>query len=372
MLGPCLPIHSKHGRSRLLQAVRSPDGPDLNDVRSLVQKAQEEIAILLYVRSADVNACIIPYRSMDAREARINTMNLLEQNKELEKQNEEIKKQLQEQHKRTIVDRLAHLERLLHTTHVKEEERKAHFEEKLRHAFHFNQKRVPRFEDALKYVGEDSTFAKWDDPTSSALLALSGHTSGILQSQRFCWLSAAALGFIDLKRGSKCPVACYHGQLDTSEFEWQERSIDKQALNSMISQIAAWNPECLEKLDYEEQVDHIEWDHDSLNAKFGLLLELLELYTVNEPIYLVFDGLRIGSSVLKDNSIRPRPVFLWRLAEMLKNTKRVVKVLLVGLDTDFAETELNTIRETVDGLNDDQLLFRLAWDSARLPRRLVS
>lgn len=42
-----LNLSSKHGHTRFRRAAVSPHGPDLNDVRSLVQKVQDELAFLL-------------------------------------------------------------------------------------------------------------------------------------------------------------------------------------------------------------------------------------------------------------------------------------------------------------------------------------
>lgn len=62
-------------------------------------------------------------------------------------------------------------------------------------------------------------------------------------------------------------------------------------------------------------------------------------------------------------------MFLWRLAEMLRDTKKTVKVLLLGHDTDFSESDLDVVRLTIDRLQRGQILSRLSWNSATLPHR---
>ncbi|KAL9123499.1 MAG: hypothetical protein Q9217_007067, partial [Psora testacea] len=204
---------SKHGYIRYGRAIASSNGPNLDPVRTLVQKAQEELAFLL---------------SNDARETRNNTMTIVTQcddlkNKnveisgrctelnvqnveiskqctELRNQNVEIKKQLQEQQGQLIEDRLSSLRRQLDIIRGDEDNRKRRYETRLRDAFNFNQKQVPNFDDILSHLEKDRVFTSWVNSPSSALVVLSGHSSAIMPGQRFCWLSAAAISFINRKR----------------------------------------------------------------------------------------------------------------------------------------------------------------------------
>ncbi|KAL8900479.1 MAG: hypothetical protein Q9207_005680 [Kuettlingeria erythrocarpa] len=270
---------------------------------------------------------------------------------ELRNQNVEIKKQLQEQQAQLIEDRLSSLRRQLEIRRGDEEKRKSQYETKLRNAFNFHQKQVPNFDDALRHLEKNRAFASWVNSPSSAVVVLSGYSSAIAPGQRFCWLSAAAISFINRKRSSECPIAFFHGQQGTTIAAWRERSIDKEALHSIIVQIAGLDPCCLQTINVQQQVEHKDWGASGLEMKVALLQELLDLRPASEPVYLVFDNVGAAQGTLKDDHKGPPLVLLRRLAEMVRDTKAVVKVMFVGLDTDFEEKEVEIIRNTVGGLS---------------------
>ncbi|KAL8924261.1 MAG: hypothetical protein Q9172_002774 [Xanthocarpia lactea] len=371
---------NKHGYTRYGRAIASPNGPNLDPVRTLVQKAQEELAFLL---------------SNDARETRNNTMTIVTQcddlkNKnaeisgrciqldvqnaeiskqctELRSQNVEIKKQLQEQQGQLIEDRLSSLRTQLDIIRGDEDNKKMRYETRLRDAFNFNQKQVPNFDDVLSHLEKDRVFTSWVNSPSSAVVVLSGH-SALQPGQRFCWLSAAAISFINRKRSSECPIAFFHGQQGTTKPAWDERSTDKEALHSIIVQIAGLDPCCLQRINVQQQVEHKDWGMSGLERKVALLQELLDLRPASEPVYLVFDNVGAAQGTQKYDHSGPASVLLRRLTEMVRDTKTVVKVMFVGLDTDFEEQEVEIIRNTVGGLSSEQLLSRCSWDSTNLPR----
>ncbi|KAL8703255.1 MAG: hypothetical protein Q9201_003561 [Fulgogasparrea decipioides] len=344
---------SKHGYTRFRRATISSDEPDLDKIRSLVQKAQDEVAVLL---------------STDARETRIITSRIEDRCAELQKENSEIKKQLQTQNDQQLADRLSHLKRLLNVSGVSEQQLKTQFEENLRWAFGFNKKKVPRYQDALKFLEKDAAFVTWRNSESSAVLVLSGHSSGTLSSQRFCWLSAAAMELINLMKASDCPVAYFNGQKGGTFSDGQTRSTDKDALHHLIGQIAGWDPCCLQAIDHEQHIQNGDWDHDNVGGKTKLLQALLDSYSATEPVYLVFDNVNMGGEPSTRSPTRPRPVLVKRMVELVRDVQGVVKILFVGLDADFDEVELDILRETVTDLGREQLLSRLGWDSATLRR----
>ncbi|KAL8788710.1 MAG: hypothetical protein Q9213_001524 [Squamulea squamosa] len=118
------------------------------------------------------------------------------------------------------------------------------------------------------------------------------------------------------------------------------------------------------------QIVHKDWESDKLERKTKFLQELLNLYSAAGPVYLVFDNVKMDNEASTTLSKRRRPVFIKRLLELVRDVQGVVKILLVGLREDFDEVELDILRDTVDGLDRQQLLYRLAWDSATLPRIL--
>ncbi|KAL9028375.1 MAG: hypothetical protein Q9196_003255, partial [Gyalolechia fulgens] len=357
---------SKHGYTRYGRAIASSSGPNLDPVRTLVQKAQEELAFLL---------------SNDARETRNNTITIVKQCDELGKdnaeisgrcnelkvqneeigkqcaqlrnQNVEIKKQLQEQQGQLIEDRLSSLRRQLDIIRGDEDSRKMRYEKSLRDAFSFNQKHVPNFEDVLRHLEKDRVFTSWVNSPSSAVVVLSGYSSAIQPGQRFCWLSAAAISFINRKRSSECPIAFFHGQQGTAIPAWDERSTDKEALHSIIVQIAGLDPCCLQTINVQQQVEHKDWGMSGLERKVALLQEILDLRPASEPVYLVIDNVGAVQGTPKEDHRGPTSVLLRRLAEMVRATKAVVKVMFVGLDTDFEEQEVEIIRNTVGGLSSE-------------------
>ncbi|KAL8909778.1 MAG: hypothetical protein Q9171_004924 [Xanthocarpia ochracea] len=373
---------NKHGYIRYGRAIASPNGPDLDPVRNQVQKAQEELAFLL--------------SSKDARETRNNTMTIVtqcddlknknaeisgrctqlnvqneeisEQCTELRRQNVEIEKQLQKRQGQLIEDRLSSLRRQLDIIRGDEDNKKNRYETRLRSAFNFNQKQVPNFDDALSHLEKDRVFTSWVNSPSSAVVVLSGHSSAIHPGQSFCWLSAAAISFINRKRSSECPIAFFHGQQGATTPDWVERSTDKEALHSIIVQIAGLDPCCLQTINVQQQVEHKDWGISGLEKKVALLQELLDLRPASEPVYLVFDNVGAAQGTPKGDHRGPASVLLRRLAEMVRDTKAVVKVMFVGLNTDFEEIEVEIIRNTVGGLSSEQLLSRCSWDSAYLPR----
>ncbi|KAL8753355.1 MAG: hypothetical protein Q9199_005107 [Rusavskia elegans] len=348
-----LNLSSKHGHTRFRRAAVSPQGPDLNDVRSMVQKVQDELAFLL---------------SNDARQSRITTMRITQQCAELKTENVEIKKQLQAQDERSITDRFSHLKRLLNLSHVEEKQPKTQYEVSLHRAFEFNKKKVPKYHDVLKVVERDPSFLTWKSSNTSAVLVLSGHSSGTQSSQRFCWLSAATMNFIDNLQASDCPVAFFNAQLGTTLPNWQARSTDKEALHSIISQIAGWDPSRLQKVDHEQHIVHKDWDSDNLERKTKFLHALLDLYNAPGPVYLIFDNVNMDNEASTTLSKRPRLTLIRRLLELVRDVQGVVKILLVGLKEDFDEVELDILKETIDGLDPEQLLYQLAWDSAKVQR----
>ncbi|KAI4225637.1 MAG: hypothetical protein L6R36_003753 [Xanthoria steineri] len=346
-------LHSSAEYYQLFRrAAISPHGPDLDDVRSLVQKAQKELSLLL---------------ANDARETRITTTRITHQCAKLEDENSEIKKQLQAQDEQRTADRLACLRRLLNTSFVNEQ-RKTQYENDLHRTFDFNQRKVPKYQDALKVVDQDYTFLRWQEADSSTILILSGHSSGTQSSQRFCWLSAAAMNLIDNLHASNCAVAFFIGQLGTTPPDWRIRSTDKEALPSMMSQIASWNPSCLQKVDFKQHIVHKDWESDDFRKKTEFLRVLLETSRATEPLYLVFDNVSMYTDASTTLSTRPPPVLIRRLLELVRDVQVVVKILFVGLKEDFDEEQLDYLRETIDGINREQLLYRVAWDSAKAQR----
>lgn len=293
-------------------------------------------------------------------------MRITEQCAELNAENVEIKKQLQAQDDRSNTDRLSHLRRLLSLPHVNEQQPKTKYEAHLHWAFEFNKRKVPKYQDVLKIVERDPSFLTWKDSDTSAVLVLSGNSSGIQSSQRFCWLSAATMNLIDTLQASDCPVAFFNAQLGTTLPEWQARSTDKEALHSIISQVASWDPSRLRKIDHEQQIVHKDWDSDDLERKTKFLQALLDLYSAAGPVYLVFDNVNMDNEVSTTFSNRSRPVLIRRMLELVRDVRGVVKILLVGLKEDIDEVEVKTLRETIDGLDHEQVLYRLAWDSAKL------
>lgn len=381
-----LSLRSSHGYTRFRRATVSPQGLNLDNVRSQVQKAQEEIAALLYDAFAYLYCVGLTLnRSTDARETRINTSEIKEQCKELRKENLGIKEQcaklrgenegiskrcagLQTQlrvlYNQKITDRLSHLKRLLNASGISSHQREKQFEESLRRTFEFNKKRVPRYRDSLKILEKDPAFKTWKSSESSAVLVLSGHSSGTLPSQRFCWLSAAAMDFIKRMREYDCPVACFYGQKGTTLPDWQARATDKEALHDLIEQIAGWDPCCLQAIDFEQHIRSGDRDGDNILQKVKFLQALLDSYSKAEPVYLVFDNVKMSN----EPPTRLRPVLVKRMVELVRDAQLVVKILFVGLDADFDEVELDILRETVTGLGREQLLSRLRWDSATLRR----
>ncbi|KAL9012668.1 MAG: hypothetical protein Q9173_002572 [Seirophora scorigena] len=278
--------------------------PNLDHVRGLVQKAQEELSFLL---------------SKDARETRNTTVRITEQCAEL-------KRQLQAQHAPSITDRLSHLRRLLNLSFFNEQQQKTQFERDLHRTFEFNKKRVPKYLEVPGLLEQDSSFMTWKDSKFSTLSVLSGHSSGTQAAQRFCWLSAAAMKLIDDLQASDCPVAFFNGQ----------RYIDRQ-----------------------------DWDSDNLVRKNKFLQALLDLSGAAETVYIIFDNLAMANEASTRLSERPRPMMIRRLLELVRDVQRVVKILIVGLKEDFDGDELDILRETIVGLDREQLLYRLAWDSAK-------
>ncbi|KAL8726333.1 MAG: hypothetical protein Q9166_006781 [cf. Caloplaca sp. 2 TL-2023] len=341
-----LNLKSEHGYTRFRRATVSSDEPDLDKIRSLVQRAQEEIAVLL---------------STDARETRITTLRITEQCAEL-------KKRLRAQDDQGLADRLSHLKRLLNISGFSEQQVKMQFEKNLRWTFEINKKKVPRYQDALKFLEKDAAFVAWRNSESSAVLVLSGHSSGTLSSQRFCWLSAAAMEFINLMKESDCPVAYFNGQIGGTFSDGQTRSTDQDALHHLIGQIAGWDPCCLQTTDHEQHIRNGDWDHDNVKGKTKLLQALLDSYSAAEPVYLVFDNVNMGSEPSTRFPTRPRPVLVKRMVELVRDVQGVVKILFIGLDADFDEVEIDILRETVTDLGREQLLSRLRWDSATLRR----
>ena len=294
-------------------------------------------------------------------------MTITQQCAKLEDENSEIKKKLQAQDEQRTADRLARLRRLLNTSFVNEE-RKSKYENDLHRTFDFNQRKVPKYQDALKVVDQDPTFLRWRESDSSTVLVFSGHSSGTQSSQRFCWLSAAAMNLIDNLQASNCPVAFFIGQLGRTPPDWRIRSTDKEALPSLMSQIASWNPSCLQKVDFKQHIVHKDWESDDMKRKTEFLRVLLDICRATEPVYLVFDNLNMHTDASTTLSIRPPPVLIRRLLELVRDVKVVVKILFVGLKEDFDEEQLDYLRETIDGINREQLLYRLAWDSAKAQR----
>ncbi|KAL9633945.1 MAG: hypothetical protein Q9204_003194 [Flavoplaca sp. TL-2023a] len=372
---------SKHGYIRYGRAITSSTGPNLDSVRNLVQRAQEELAFLLSndARETRNNTMTIVAKCDDLKnknaeisgrctELNVQNVEISKQCTELRNQNIKINKQLQEQQGQLIKDRLSSLMRQLDIKRDDEANRKKEYAKWLLDAFYFNQKQVPDFDDALRHLEKDRAFTSWVNSPSSAVVVLSGHSSAIQPGQRFCWLSAAAIRFIDRKRSSECPIAFFHGQLSTTMQAWYDRSTDKEALHSIIVQIAGLDPCCLQTIDFQQQVEHKDWGISSLETKVALLQELLDVRPASEPVYLVFDNVGAAQGTPKDNYRGPASVLLRRLAEMVRDTKAVVKIMFVGLNTDFGENEVDLIRDTVEGLSSEQLLSRCSWDSAVLPR----
>ncbi|KAI4216448.1 MAG: hypothetical protein LQ349_009103, partial [Xanthoria aureola] len=252
-------------------------------------------------------------------------MTITQQCAKLENENLGIKKQLQAHEEQRTADRLARLRRHLKTS-LDNEKRKWEYEDDLHRTFDFNQRKVPKYQDVLKVVDQDPTFLKWRESDSSTILVLSGHSSGTQSSQRFCWLSAAAMIFIDNLQASNCPVAFFIGQLGTTPPDWRERSTDKEALPSMMSQIASWNPSCLQKVDFKQHIVHKDWESDDLKRKTDFLRVLLDICRATEPVYLVFDNVNMHTDASTTLSIRPQPVLIRRLLELVRDVQVVVKI----------------------------------------------
>lgn len=136
----------------------------------------------------------------------------------------------------------------------------------------------------------------------------------------------------------------------------------------MMSQIASWNPSCLQRIDFKQHIVHKDWESDDFRRKTEFLRGLLEICRVTEPVYLVFDNVNMHTDASTTLSIRPQPVLIRRLLELVRDVQVVVKILFVGLKEDFDEEQLDYLRETIDGVDGEQLLYRLAWDSAKAQR----
>ncbi|KAL8957511.1 MAG: hypothetical protein Q9193_005235 [Seirophora villosa] len=277
----------------------------------------------------------------------------------------ELKRKLQSQHAQSIADRLSHLRRLLDLSSFNEQQQKTQFERDLHRTFEFNKKRVPKYVEVPGLLEQDPSFMTWKDSKFSTLLVLSGHSSGTQAAQRFCWLSAAAMKLIDDLQASDSPVAFFNGQVGTTLQDWQARSTDRKALHSMMGQIASRNPSCLERIDHQRHIDGEDWDSDNLVRKTKFLQALLDLNGAAEPVYLILDNLAMANETSTRLSERPRPMMIRRLLELVRDVQGVVKILVVGLKEDFDGVELDILRETVVGLDHEQLLYRLAWDSAK-------
>ncbi|KAL8670306.1 MAG: hypothetical protein Q9168_005146 [Polycauliona sp. 1 TL-2023] len=314
--------------------------------------------------------------SKDAHETRIATTRITQQcaelqteNTEIKKQNEEIKNQLRAQDEQTVAERLSHLKRLLYSPSVDEQTRKKQYEVDLQRMFLLNRKRVPKYQDVPRIAEKDASFLAWRDAPSSTVLVLSGHSSGTQPSQRFCWLSAAAIQFIDhLQASADSLVLLFNGQAGTTFQDWQARCTEKDALESMIVQLATRDPFCLHRVDHEQYILHKDWDCDDLKRKTAFLQALLNLYGVSKPVYLIIDNVKMDREAPTSVSRRSRLVLIRRLLELVRDVQGVVKILFVGLKEDFEEVDLDILRDTVDGLDRDKLLFRLAWDSAKIKR----
>lgn len=319
--------------------------------------------LLSFCKLLRTSLCVrlISDSSNDARQSRITTMRITQQCAELEKR-------LRAQDEHSIADRFSHLKRLLNLSHVEEKQPRTQYEVDLHRAFEFNKKKVPKYHDVLKVVERDPSFLTWKKSDNSAVLVLSGNSSGIQSSQRFCWLSAATMNLIDTLQASDCPVAFFNAQLGTTLPDWQTRSTDKEALHGIISQIASWDPSRLQNIDHEQQIVHKDWDSDNLERKTKFLQALLDLYSAPGPVYLIFDNVNMDHEASTTPSKRPRPILIRRLLELVRDVQGVVKILLVGLKEDFDEVELDILKETIDGLDPEQLLYQLAWDSAKVQR----
>ncbi|KAI4096251.1 MAG: hypothetical protein LQ344_001077 [Seirophora lacunosa] len=288
-------------------------GPNLDHVRGLVQKAQEELSFLL---------------SKDARETRNTTMRIKEQCAKL-------KRKLQAQHAQSIADRLSHLRRLLDLSSFNEQQQKIQFERDLHRTFEFNKKRVLKYVEVPGLLEQDPSFMTWKDSKFSTLLVLSGHSSGTQAAQRFCWLSAAPMKLIDDLQASDCPVAFFNGQVGTTLQDWQARSTDRKALHSIMGQIASGNPSCPERINHQRHIDSQDWDSDNLVRKTKFLQALLDLNGAAEPVYLIFDNLATANEASTRLSERPRPMMIRPLLELVRDVQGVVKMLIVGLKEDF-------------------------------------
>lgn len=291
-------------------------------------------------------------------------MTITQQCSKLKNENSGIKKQLQAQDEQRTADRLARLRRHLKTS-LDNEKRKTKYENDLHRTFDFNQRKVPKYQDALKVLDQDPTFLRWRKSDSSTVLVLSGHSSGTQSSQRFCWLSAAAMNLIDNLQASNCPVAFFIGQLGTTPPDWRIRSTDKEALPSMMSQIASWDLSYLQKIDYEQHIGHEDWNSDDLGRKTKFLQALLNPHAAVKPVYLVLDNLQMYNEA---STSFQRPVLIRRLLELIRDVQGVVKILLVGLKEDFDAAGLKSLKEIITGLSDEQIIYRLAWDSAKAQR----
>lgn len=257
------------------------------------------------------------------------------------------------------------MRKLLNLSEIDEKRRKDQYERSLHLAFEFNKKRVPKYRNVLKVLERDASFRTWKDSNCSAILVLSGLSSGTHAGQRFCWPSAAAIELINNLQASDCPVAFFNGQLGTTLPDWKDRAASEKALRSLMGQIASWDLSCLQKIDYEQHIGHDDWNSDDLGRKTKFLQALLNPHGAVQPVYLVLDNLRVDNEA---STSLERPVLIRRLLELIRDVQGVVKILLVGLKEDFDAAGLKSFKEIITGLSDEQIIYRLAWDSAKAQR----
>ncbi|KAL8644032.1 MAG: hypothetical protein Q9226_007972 [Calogaya cf. arnoldii] len=265
-------MSSKHGHTRFRRAVASPTARTWGMFAVWSKRCKTNSLSFCRLLHSFLCIWLIFSSSKDARESRITTIRITEQCAELDAKNTMITNQLRAQDKQSMSDRLMRLKRLLNLSCIDGKQPKVQYEEALKRAFEFNKKRVPKYRDVLGLVERDTSFQNWKQSEASSVLILSGHCSGTQPSQRFCWVSAAAIGLIDsLQKTSKCHVAFFTGQVGTTLSDWQARSTDREALHSVIYQAASWDLSRLQKIDYEEQIVHKDWDSDNLRRKTKLL-----------------------------------------------------------------------------------------------------
>lgn len=257
------------------------------------------------------------------------------------------------------------MRRRLNLFEVDEKQLKDQYKRSLDMAFEFNKKRVPEYRNVLRILEKDASFRTWKDSDCSAVLVLSGHSSGTYAAQRFCWLSAAAIELISHLQASDCPVAFFNGQLGTTPPDWKDRAASEKALRSIMGQIASWDLSHLQKIDYEQHIGHEDWNSDDLGRKTKFLQALLNPHAAVKPVYLVLDNLQMDNEA---STSLERPVLIRRLLELIRDVQGVVKILLVGLKEDFDATGLKSLKEIITGLSDEQIIYRLAWDSAKAQR----